>query len=108
MAKVAIVGAGLIGRAWAIVFARSGFEVAMWDPAAGAAEAARAFIAERLPELHELGLIADAPTAVLARVGIAPTLAEAVQGAEHVQENGPERVDDKRTLFAELDRLAGP
>lgn len=107
MGKIAIVGAGLIGRAWAIVFARSGLEVAMWDPVAGAGDAARGFIAERLPELHELGLIADQPAAVLARVSIAPTLAEAVQGAVHVQENGPERVAEKRTLFAELDRLAG-
>ena len=107
MEKVAIVGAGLLGRAWAIVFARSGFDVVMWDPAAGACAAARAFIAERLPELHELGLIADAPDAVLARVSAAPTLAEALQGAVHVQENGPERVAEKRTLFAEMDRLAG-
>lgn len=108
MEKVAIVGAGLIGRAWAIVFARSGFEVALWDPAAGACHTARAFVAERLPELRELGLIADAPEDVLARVSAAPTLAEAVQGAVHVQENGPERQPEKAELFAELDRLAAP
>jgi len=106
MAKVAVVGAGLIGRAWAIVFARSGFEVQLWDPAAGACEAARAFVAERLPELHGLGLIADAPADVLARVGIAPTLAAALGGVGHVQENGPERQAEKAELFAELDRLA--
>ena len=32
MTQVAIVGAGLIGRAWTIVFARAGFDVALWDP----------------------------------------------------------------------------
>ncbi len=108
MAKIAIVGAGLIGRAWAIVFARSGFDVALWDPVAGACDAARTFVAERLPELRELGLIADAPEAVLARVAAAPTLADALNGAAHVQENGPERLPEKQALFAEMDRLAAP
>ena len=32
MTQVAVVGAGLIGRAWSIVFARAGFDVALWDP----------------------------------------------------------------------------
>ncbi|HEY8012719.1 MAG TPA: 3-hydroxyacyl-CoA dehydrogenase NAD-binding domain-containing protein, partial [Dongiaceae bacterium] len=31
MTKVAVVGAGLIGRAWAICFARAGHEVALTD-----------------------------------------------------------------------------
>lgn len=108
MTSVAVVGAGLIGRSWAIVFARSGFSVKLWDPAPGTCDAALAFIAERLPELHELGLIADAPADVLARISIAPTLAEAVRDVVHVQENGPERQAEKADLFAELDRLAAP
>jgi 3-hydroxyacyl-CoA dehydrogenase len=32
MEKIAIVGAGLIGRAWANVFARAGWNVRVWDP----------------------------------------------------------------------------
>ena len=32
MTQVAVIGAGLIGRAWSIVFARAGFDVALWDP----------------------------------------------------------------------------
>ena len=31
MAKIAVIGAGLIGRAWSISFARAGYEVALWD-----------------------------------------------------------------------------
>ena len=41
-----------------------------------------------------------------ARVAVAPSLADAVAGVDLVQENGPERVEDKRAIFAELDRLA--
>jgi len=106
MTKIAVVGAGLIGRAWSIVFARAGFDVALWDPLPQAIAAARAFIAERLPELREFGLLADEPAVVSARIHPAASLAEAVHGAEHVQENGPENVAEKQRIFMELDLLA--
>ena len=47
--QVAIIGAGLIGRSWAIVFARSGFQVKLWDQFPHQTAAALTFIAERLP-----------------------------------------------------------
>ena len=105
MTRIAVVGAGFIGRAWSIVFARAGFEVALWDPDARASATAKGFIAERLPELHAAGLLADPPAAVLERIGVFDTLEGAVAGALHVQENGPELVDAKRDLFARLDAL---
>jgi 3-hydroxyacyl-CoA dehydrogenase len=108
MTQVAVVGAGLIGRAWSIVFARAGFNVALWDPYPQQVQAALTFIAERLPELEEARLLNEPPKLVLARVQPAGTLAEAVDDAEHVQENGPERVDAKIALFQELDTLARP
>lgn len=108
MTRIAVVGAGLIGRAWSIVFARAGFDVALWDPDRRQVQAAIQFVGERLPELREAGLLKEPPELVVRRVHPAMHLAEALAGAQHVQENGPERVDDKRTLFAELDRLAGP
>ena len=37
MARVAIIGTGFVGRAWAITFARAGHEVALWDQAEDAA-----------------------------------------------------------------------
>jgi L-gulonate 3-dehydrogenase len=106
MTKVAVVGAGLIGRAWSIVFARAGFDVALWDPYPQQIEAALVFISERLPELEEVGLLKEPASIVANRVRFAGTLAEAVAAAEHVQENGPERVDAKQALFAELDLVA--
>ncbi len=108
MIRIAVVGAGLIGRAWAIVFARGGFDVALWDPVQPAVTAALGFIRDRLPELHAAGLIADEPGAVFGRIHAAATLIEAVRTADHVQENSPERVTDKTTLFAELDAAARP
>lgn len=106
MTKVAVIGAGLIGRAWSIVFARAGFDVALWDPYPQQVDAALAFIGERLPELEEAGLLRDQPKLVASRIRPAATIADALSGVEHVQENGPERVDAKQALFQELDRLA--
>jgi L-gulonate 3-dehydrogenase len=108
MTTIAVVGAGLIGRAWSIVFARAGFDVALWDPYPQQTQAALGFIAERLPALQEAGLLGEAPHAVAARIHPVATLTDAVRDAEHVQENGPERVDAKLPLFAELDRVARP
>jgi 3-hydroxyacyl-CoA dehydrogenase len=106
--QVAVIGAGLIGRAWSIVFARAGFRVALWDPAAAALPAALDFIAARLPELHGAGLVKERPADILPRIRPADSLAAALAGAEYVQENGPERLEAKRPLFAELDAAAAP
>jgi 3-hydroxyacyl-CoA dehydrogenase len=105
--RIAIVGSGLIGRAWAIVFAGGGWHVALHDSAAGVAARARGLVAAGLRELAGHGLVADAEGAA-ARVRVANDLADALDGAEFVQENTPETVAAKRAIFAELDRLAGP
>jgi len=64
--RIAIVGSGLVGRAWATVFARAGFAVAVFDPVEGAAAAAIARIEASLPALAEADLLAGGtPAAVL-------------------------------------------
>jgi L-gulonate 3-dehydrogenase len=108
MTKVAVIGAGLIGRSWSIVFARAGFEVNLWDPFPQQTAAAMGFIAERLPELRQAGLLADEPDAVLARIVPNQSMWDSVKDVEHVQENGPEQVPAKQALFAELDRATKP
>ncbi len=108
MPKIAIIGAGLIGRSWSIVFARAGFTVGLWDQFPHQTTAAMAFIAERLPELHQAGLIKDSPDVVLSRITPMDTLEAALSGAIHVQENGPEQVAVKQALYRDLDRLAPP
>ncbi|MBV1798534.1 3-hydroxyacyl-CoA dehydrogenase [Siccirubricoccus sp. G192] len=106
--RIAVVGAGLIGRAWAMVFARAGLTVSLWDKMPGVAEAAMGRIAESLADLQAAGLVREAPEVIAARITPAATLADCVAGATHVQENGPERLEPKRDLFAELDRLCPP
>jgi len=107
MATAGIVGAGLIGRAWAHVFARAGWDVRVWDPVAAQRDAAIELIARSLHELARHGLVED-PTAAAKRVRIVPSLEEAVAGAEYVQESGPETLEAKREIFARLDAEAAP
>jgi 3-hydroxyacyl-CoA dehydrogenase len=104
MPNVAIVGAGLIGRSWAIVFARAGWQVRVTDPEPRTLENASRLIREGLDDLARHGLVTD-PALAAGRVEIVPSLADAVGGVDIVQENGPELVDTKRAIFAELDRL---
>ena len=44
MAKVAVIGTGFVGRAWAISFARAGCEVAIWDQHKDAPAKALAYV----------------------------------------------------------------
>src|SRR5262249_25041882 len=101
---VAIVGAGLIGRAWATIFARAAWQVRLTDPDATALAAAPGLVRDELQMLAGHGL-ADDPAGAATRVSTA-SLADALHGADYVQECGPETVDTKRAIFAELDRLA--
>ena len=92
MDRIALVGAGLIGQAWAIVFGRAGHAVLLYDAEPAMLEQARRNIAARLEDLATLGLVEDAEAA-LGRVGYAATLGQALASADYVQESTPERVD---------------
>jgi 3-hydroxyacyl-CoA dehydrogenase len=103
--KIAIVGAGLIGRSWAIVFARGGHEVALYDADAGQTARALETIAASLADMEEAGLIAKAG-ALKALIRKSASLGEGLEGAAHVQENVAERLEVKRQVFADIERLA--
>lgn len=102
--KTAVLGSGLIGRSWAMVFARAGHDVKIWDQDPVQVETALAHIAQTLPEMAETGLIEE-PDSIRACISAAGTLAAAVDGAEFVQESISERPDPKQRLFAEVERL---
>jgi L-gulonate 3-dehydrogenase len=107
MAKIAVIGSGLIGRAWAISFARAGNNVSLYDQGAGAAEKAVAFAHEMAAPLEAEDLLeGQSADEVVARIRPAASLRDAVDGAIHVQENTPEDLATKRRVFAELDAIA--
>lgn len=105
---VAVIGAGSIGTAWAIVFATAGMSVRLHDPETSRLAAASTVIAERLAQLCKHDLI-DEPVEVIAgRITPCRSLKETLEGCTYAQECAPESLELKRTLFAEMDRLAAP
>ena len=106
--KIAVIGAGLIGRAWSIVFARAGYRVDLWDAVPQALQGCRQLLQDNLADLAGHGLIDETPQTVLARIHTADSLATALQNAILVQENVKETVEVKRAIFAEMDSLAAP
>jgi 3-hydroxyacyl-CoA dehydrogenase len=105
--RVGLVGCGLIGRGWAIVFARAGYEALLYDAEAGAAERALAAIEGNLRDLQEIGLVESA-AAVQARLRACTTLEEALADVAYVQESVPEDRALKARVFAAIDALAPP
>ena len=100
--RVAIIGTGAIGASWAALFLAKGLEVAATDVAPNAEAALKRFIDSAWPMLKRLGVATGASQSKLA---FTADLATAVKGADLVQENGPERIEFKRTLYAQLDEL---
>jgi 3-hydroxyacyl-CoA dehydrogenase len=92
---VAIVGTGVIGASWAALFLSHGLDVVATDPAPGAEDRLRADVAAT-------GLAARG------RLTFVGDVAEAVADADFVQENGPERIEVKHSLFAVLDAATRP
>ncbi|HDR9875240.1 TPA: 3-hydroxyacyl-CoA dehydrogenase [Burkholderia cenocepacia] len=102
---VAVVGTGVIGASWASLFLAKGLDVTATDISPGAEARLRAFVDAAWPTLTELGLAPGASTSRLRFVG---NLKEAVSDVQIVQESGPERLDLKKQLYAELDGILPP
>lgn len=103
--KIAVVGAGLIGQAWTLVFARAGCEVRLWDCDTTALRKAMLMVADLAAELERSGLVDDAE-ALMGRVNGCQDLGEALSGVQYIQENIPEILATKQAFYTQLDILA--
>jgi carnitine 3-dehydrogenase len=104
--RVAVVGTGVIGASWAALFLASGRDVVATDPDPTAPDRARRDIDACWPSLQRQGLVRDG--AQPDRITFVATATEAVDGADFVQENGPERLAIKHELYGALDAAAAP
>jgi L-gulonate 3-dehydrogenase len=104
--QVAIIGGGSIGIAFAVVFARAGWPVRLFDPDVQRRNVALDEIGARLLDLTKFDLLDEAVKAVTARVQVVDSIAGAVADTDLVMECAPERIELKRALFAELDAAA--
>jgi 3-hydroxyacyl-CoA dehydrogenase len=102
ISQVAIIGTGVIGASWAALFLAKGLDVVATDIAPNAEASLKRFVDAAWPALERLGL---SPGASPLRLAFTADLPEAVNGADLVQENGPERIDFKKQLYGQLDGL---
>lgn len=103
-----IVGAGLVGAGWAIVFARAGWTARLFDSEAATRARALAQIEANVADLARFELIAEPVAAVMTRITVSSDLGAAVRDADYVQESVFETVEAKRAVYAALDGLAPP
>ena len=100
--RICVVGTGVIGASWTTLFLAKGLQVAASDPAPNAEASLKKFIDSAWPTLKRMGL---SPGASQSNLKFIPDLPQALVGADLVQENGPERMEFKQKLYAQLDAL---
>jgi 3-hydroxyacyl-CoA dehydrogenase len=103
--RVTVIGAGVIGASWTALFLANGLEVLATDVAPDAEAALKRFVAAAWPALQRRGLASGASQS---RLKFTAALATAVKDVDLVQENGPEKIDFKKTLYRQLDMLSHP
>jgi 3-hydroxybutyryl-CoA dehydrogenase len=110
MTEVAVIGAGLMGHALALVFALGGHQVRLTDTDRATLERAPSLMATALATLAEAGEV-DASwnrQRLSQAVRCVPDLASTVAGAALVIEAVIERADIKQALYRELEPLLDP
>lgn len=102
--KAAIIGGGVIGGGWAARFLLNGWDVAVYDPDPEAERKIGEVLANArrsLPELYDASLPAEGTLTYRCN------LAEAVAGADWIQESVPERLELKHRILGDLSDMAG-
>lgn len=104
--KIAVLGAGTMGPGIAQNYAMGGYDVTLYTRSESTLDKAKVMLNANLETFVEEGLLAsDEAQRVLNRISYCRTVAEAVDGAQFVQETVAEKPDVKVALFEELDKL---
>lgn len=100
IAKVAVIGGGVIGGGWAARFLLNGIDVALYDPAENALESVRK-ITENAERAYDNLL--DVKRPALGTLSLKEDIKSAVQNVDFIQESTPENLDLKKKILAEID-----
>ncbi|XP_074599802.1 lambda-crystallin-like [Brevipalpus obovatus] len=108
--KIAIIGSGLIGQSWAMIFASASYRVQLFDVVQENVKKALETIEAKLNDLSSKKLLrGNIPAAKqISLITGASSLSEVVEGAFYVQECVFERLDLKVKVFADLDAIVSP
>lgn len=100
----AAIGCGVIGSGWVARWRLRGFDVRVYDPSPHAQRILDEVFANAVAAWDQLGLQTSNPGELI----MCETIAEAVAGAEWIQESVPERLDIKHATIAAIDAAAAP
>jgi L-gulonate 3-dehydrogenase len=107
ISPIAVIGAGLVGAGWAIVFARAGYAVRIYDGDEKIRTNVLAEIRTNLADLQSFDLIEGAEV-VANRFEVCSSLESAVDGVSYVQESVFESVQVKSEVTKALDDACAP
>ncbi len=104
--KVACVGSGLIGQGWATLFLAKGYEVTLQDLSEDLLKSATEQVALNLNFMESNGLLQKGKVTPAGKhIRTTIELAEAVRGADYIQECVFDNYPVKKEVFKELDAL---
>ncbi len=107
--RIAVVGAGLMGTSIGLDWARSGFEVTIYDAVSDRATSAQQRARDVGTALARGGVMSEADLdAAVARIRPSTDLGEAVGAADYVAEAIVEDLPTKQALYGELDAICRP
>ncbi|MBU5468163.1 L-carnitine dehydrogenase [Virgibacillus sp. MSJ-26] len=103
--NITVIGTGVIGKGWVARFLSQGYHVTAFDPAPGAEEKIKEGLKIAWPKLEKYGL---AESASMDNFKFESDFNKAVESADFIQENVPEREDIKRKILSDIDLVAKP
>lgn len=103
--NITVIGTGVIGKGWIARFLSQGYHVTAFDPAPGAEEKIKESLNTAWPKLEKYGL---AESASMDNFTFESDFNKAVENADFIQENVPEREDIKRKILSDIDLVAKP
>lgn len=107
--KICVIGAGNMGHQIAVCCALAGYKVSCTDISQDMLNKAETFAKGYLPERVAKGKMKqEQADMAIANLSFTTSLEEAAGGADYVIEAAVEKMDIKRKLFADLDRIAPP
>lgn len=105
--RIAVIGAGTMGHGIALVFARSGLNVTIYDAEEEVRQSVETKIRRTLENLPvQANATDDTPNATMKNVSVADSLAAAVQDSHLVIEAVPEDINLKSEVLAKIDTQA--
>lgn len=105
--RVACVGGGVIGSSWAIQFAMKGLDVVLYDINDEQLAKSQAQMHKSLDALEQFKAVTPQRRQDIAdRVKLTTSMEEAVKNAQFIQESGPERLEIKRSILAQVEEYA--